>query len=84
MDHKIIIKSFIFSSISAALGSVVAIRTSYHIDKFTKECQENKQKHKSCFLYLNPYITNLSLFVLTFITSFLLYMILFYIFGLKK
>lgn len=83
MNHTEIIKSMVYAAVSGALGTVVAVRTNQHIEKFAKECREDKKKHKTCFLYLNPYIINLALFVLTFITTFILYLILFYIFGLK-
>ena len=83
MNHREIIKSMVFAAISGALGTVVAVRTNQHIEKFTKDCHEDKKKHWTCFLYLNPYIVNLALFVLTFITTFILYLILFYVFGLK-
>ena len=51
MNHKEIIKSMVFAAISGALGTVVAVRTNQHIDKFANECHEDKKKHKTCFLY---------------------------------
>lgn len=84
MNHREIIKSMLYAALSGALGTIVAVKTNEHIEKFTKDCQGDKKKHKTCFLYLNPYIVNLALFVLTFITTFILYLVLFYIFGLKN
>lgn len=81
-SFKNIFNTILTASLVTTVGTVFAIKVNKHIDNWEKDCKVDNGKHIFCWAYLNEYGKNCVLIVLTFITTLVLGLILYYGFGI--
>lgn len=82
MNNNKILETIITSAIITTAGTVFGIKVNKHMNTFEEECKVNNSEHIFCWAYLNEYSKNIVLIILTFITTFLLGLILWKVFGI--
>ena len=82
MDSKLFY-SIISNSMISAVGAVFAVFVNERITKFTEDCKKNNSIHFFCFAYLNEHLKLITFFILTTITTTILGLLLYFIFGKK-
>lgn len=83
MNNKII-KHFLSSSIIYAFAAIITVKINEHIDIQRKKCEKNSKAVRYCHMLTDPYLPNTILFISTFLSSFILYLILYYLFNIQN
>lgn len=82
LNNKQIFNTILTGALVTTVGTVFAIKVNKHIDNWEQDCKVDNGKHIFCWAYLNEYSKNCVLIILTFFTTLLLGLILYYGFGI--
>jgi hypothetical protein len=78
------IKEFIFVSLIYSFSIIITIRMNNYLDLRKNKCLKNENNNSLyCKLLRIKHIDNISLFTITFVSTFLAYLLKYYLFGYK-
>ena len=82
MKKSDVIALIVTSAWITTIGSVFAIKVNRHIEKYNEDCKENDKSHIFCWAYKSETGRNTILIILTFLTTILLGLIIYYFFDI--
>jgi len=81
LKTKYFYQEFIMVSIVSALSVVIAIRANERFDHDYKICKKEKKNTLRCRLINNENYKNIEVFFITFMSTFISYLLLYFFFG---
>lgn len=77
-----VLNMIVTSAIVTTIGSVFAVGVNKHMTRWTEDCKKNNKAHFFCKTYLSETGQNIILIVLTFITTIIFGLLIYYFFNI--
>lgn len=82
MTKSDVIALIVTSAAITTIGSVFAIKVNNHIEKWNEDCIKNDKSHVFCWAYKSEAGSNTILIILTFLTTIILGLMIYYFFDI--